>query len=118
MQTNKLSDFAIRNAKPGETTYIMADGEGMFLEIAPSGGKWWRFKYRFGGKHKRMSLGTYPAIGLKEAREKRRQARELLANGESPRYLLPTAVLDDIMDAGVYMTCESHPATAANLNYI
>ena len=84
MQTNKLSDFAIRNAKPGETTYIMADGEGMFLEIAPSGGKWWRFKYRFGGKHKRMSLGTYPATGLKEAREKRRQVRELLANGVDP----------------------------------
>lgn len=84
MQTNKLSDFAIRNAKPGETTYVMADGEGMFLEITPSGGKWWRFKYRFGGKHKRMSLGTYPATGLKEAREKRKQARGLLANGVDP----------------------------------
>jgi len=52
---------------------------------------------------------TPPPLAISASR-----IRELLANGESPRYLLPTAVLDDIMDAGVYMTCESHPATAAN----
>lgn len=79
-----LSDTAIRSAKPQEKTYLMTDGEGMYLEITPSGGKWWRFKYRFDGKQKRLSLGTYPDTGLKEAREKRQEARKLLAAGVDP----------------------------------
>lgn len=79
-----LSDTAIRAAKPKEKTYLMTDGEGMYLEITPAGGKWWRFKYRFDGKQKRLSLGTYPDTGLKEAREKRQEVRRLLATGVDP----------------------------------
>lgn len=79
-----LSDTAIRSAKPQEKTYLLTDGEGMYLEVTPSGGKWWRFKYRFDGKQKRLSLGTYPDTGLKEAREKRQEARRLLATGVDP----------------------------------
>jgi integrase len=79
-----LSDTAIRAAKPKEKTYLMTDGEGMYLEITPAGGKWWRFKYRFDGKQKRISLGTYPDTGLKEAREKRQEVRRLLATGVDP----------------------------------
>lgn len=79
-----LSDTAIRAAKPKDKTYLMTDGEGMYLEITPAGGKWWRFKYRFDGKQKRISLGTYPDTGLKEAREKRQEARRLLATGVDP----------------------------------
>lgn len=79
-----LSDTAIRAAKPKDKTYLMTDGEGMYLEITPSGGKWWRFKYRFDGKQKRLSLGTYPDTGLKDAREKRQEARRLLAAGVDP----------------------------------
>lgn len=79
-----LSDTAIRSAKPKEKTYLMTDGEGMYLEITPAGGKWWRFKYRFNGKQKRLSLGTYPDTGLKEAREKRQEARSLVAAGVDP----------------------------------
>ncbi len=79
-----LSDTAIRTAKPQEKTYLLTDGEGMYLEVTPSGGKWWRFKYRFDGKQKRLSLGTYPDTGLKEAREKRHEARRLLAAGIDP----------------------------------
>lgn len=79
-----LSDTAIRAAKPKEKTYLMTDGEGMYLEITPAGGKWWRFKFRFDGKQKRLSLGTYPDTGLKEAREKRQEARRLLAAGVDP----------------------------------
>lgn len=82
--TMPLSDTAIRAAKPKEKTYLMTDGEGMYLEITPSGGKWWRFKYRFDGKQKRISLGTYPDTGLKEAREKRQEARRQLAAGIDP----------------------------------
>ncbi|WP_137719954.1 tyrosine-type recombinase/integrase [Methylobacillus flagellatus] len=79
-----LTDIAIRNAKPAEKAYKLFDGGGLYLEIAPSGGKWWRYKYRFEGKEKRVSLGTYPDTNLKEAREKHISARRLLAAGEDP----------------------------------
>lgn len=79
-----LSDVAIRTAKPREKPYKLADGGGMYLEISPSGGKWWRLKYRFDGKEKRLSLGTYPEVGLKEARVKREDLRRLLAAGVDP----------------------------------
>ena len=62
----------------------MFDGGGLYLEIAPAGGKWWRLKYRFGGKEKRLSLGVYPDVGLKVARERRDDARRLLANQVDP----------------------------------
>ncbi|KIF81279.1 tyrosine-type recombinase/integrase [Noviherbaspirillum autotrophicum] len=79
-----LTDTAIRNAKPVEKAVRMFDGGGLYLEIAPSGGKWWRLKYRFDGKEKRLSLGTYPEVGLKEARDRRDAHRKLLANGIDP----------------------------------
>lgn len=79
-----LTDAAIRTAKPQDKPYKLADGEGMYLEVAPAGGKWWRLKYRIDGKEKRLSLGTYPDTGLKEAREKRADARKLLAAGIDP----------------------------------
>lgn len=55
-----LSDTAIRNAKPAAKPVRMFDGGGLYLEVAPSGGKWWRLKFRHGGKEKRLSLGIYP----------------------------------------------------------
>ena len=87
-----LSDLAIRGAKPGVTpkgqvtnkAYKLSDAQGLYLEVAPSGGKWWRLKYRFEGKEKRLSLGVYPDVGLKEARERRDEARKLLANHIDP----------------------------------
>ena len=79
-----LSDTAIRNAKPSDKPKRMFDGGGLYLEVAPSGGKWWRLKYRFGGKEKRLSLGVYPDVSLKDARERRGEARKLLANGTDP----------------------------------
>lgn len=79
-----LTDAAIRTAKPQDKPYKLADGEGMYLEVAPAGGKWWRLKYRIDGKEKRLSLGTYPDTGLKEAREKRADARKQLAAGIDP----------------------------------
>ena len=56
----------------------------MYLEVSPAGGKFWRFKYRYGGKEKRLSLGTYPEVALTEAREKRDAFHNLLANGIEP----------------------------------
>lgn len=79
-----LSDVAIRNAKPAAKAQRLFDGRGLYLEIAPSGGKWWRLKYRYGGKEKRLSLGTYPDTGLRGAREKCDSVRRLLAQGIDP----------------------------------
>lgn len=79
-----LSVTAIRNAKPGDKARKMFDGGGLYLEVAPSGGKWWRLKYRFDGKEKRLSLGVYPDVSLKDARDRRDEARKLLANEIDP----------------------------------
>lgn len=79
-----LSDTAIRKAKPEAKPKKMADGGGLFLLLNPNGGKWWRLKYRFEGKEKLLSLGTYPEVSLKDARERRDQARKLLADGVDP----------------------------------
>ncbi|WP_438331383.1 tyrosine-type recombinase/integrase [Burkholderia pseudomallei] len=79
-----LTDTAIRNAKPADKPLRLFDGGGLYLEIAPSGGKWWRLKYRFGGKEKRYSLGVYPEVPLATARKKRDEARERLAAGIDP----------------------------------
>ncbi len=79
-----LTDTAIRNAKPSEKPIRLFDGGGLYIEVSPSGGKWWRLKYRFAGKEKRLSLGVYPEIGLKEARERRDATKRLLADGIDP----------------------------------
>lgn len=79
-----LTDTAIRNTKPSDKLIKLFDGGGLFLLVTPAGGKWWRLKFRTGGKEKLLSLGTYPEIGLKDAREKRDSARKLIANGIDP----------------------------------
>ncbi|BAZ94070.1 integrase [Thiohalobacter thiocyanaticus] len=79
-----LTDTAIRNAKAGDKARKLFDGGGLYLEVAPSGGKWWRLKYRYGGKEKRLSLGVYPDVSLKDARDRRDEARKLLANDIDP----------------------------------
>ncbi|WP_299488795.1 integrase arm-type DNA-binding domain-containing protein [Acaryochloris sp. IP29b_bin.137] len=81
---NKLSDIQIRNAKPKDKNYKLSDGGGLFLLITKAGGKLWRYKYRFEGREKLLSLGGYPDIGLKEARESHHEARKLLASGIDP----------------------------------
>ncbi len=79
-----LSDAKARNAKPKAKPYKLADGEGLFLLVLPSGGKYWRLKYFFAGKEKLLALGVYPEISLADARERRAQARKVLAAGNDP----------------------------------
>jgi integrase len=79
-----LTDTAIRSAKARDRTFKMFDGGGLYLEVNPRGGKWWRWKYRFGGTERRLSLGVYPAVGLKAARAKRDVLRQQLAAGVDP----------------------------------
>lgn len=79
-----LTDTAIRNAKPGPKPLRLYDEKGLYLEVRPTGAKWWRFKYRFGGVAKLLSLGVYDEITLKKARDRRDEARKLLADGIDP----------------------------------
>src|SRR6516164_6940286 len=81
-----LTDIACRAARcaPGRSRERFTDGNGMYLEVVPSGGKYWRLKYRFGGKEKCLALGTYPAVTLAHARRERDKARNQLAEGTDP----------------------------------
>lgn len=79
-----LTATTVRTAKPGSKTRKLSDGKGLYLEISPRGGKWWRYKYRFNGKEKRISLGVYPDISLSEARDRLLDARKLVANNIDP----------------------------------
>jgi len=79
-----LTDTLIRSAKPGAKPYKVFDEKGMYLLITPSKGKWFRLKYRFNGKENQISLGVYPDVSLKDARDRRDAARKLLASGIDP----------------------------------
>ena len=76
-----LSDTAIRNSKPRETTYKLPDEKGMYLLISPNGSKYFRLDYRFTGKRKTLALGVYPDTSLKLAREKRDEAKRHVSLG-------------------------------------
>lgn len=79
-----LSDIQVKNAKPKKTEYKLNDGYGLFLLVTPTGGKLWRFDYRHEDKRKTLSFGAYPALTLADARERRDDAKKLLANGVDP----------------------------------
>lgn len=79
-----LTDITIRSAAPRERPQKLTDGGGLFLLVQPNGGKWWRLKYRIGGKEKLLSMGTYPEVSLKDARLRRDEARKQLASGIDP----------------------------------
>ena len=79
-----LSDIQANKAKPKKKDYKLIDGFGLYLLVTTTGGKLWRFDYRFDGKRKLMAIGAYPTVTLAEARERREAARKLLANGVDP----------------------------------
>lgn len=79
-----LTDLEIRRSKPLDKPYTLNDGNGLSLLIEPNGSKGWRFRYRFDGKPKMLSLGTYPLTSLTEARQKRDEAKKLVAAGINP----------------------------------
>ncbi len=79
-----LTDAAVRNAKATDKTLRLKDERGLYLEVSPKGGKWWRLRYWLASKENRLSLGVYPDVSLKEARERRDEARKLIAKGIDP----------------------------------
>lgn len=82
--TAMLNDAKIRAAKPGPKAYKLADAHQLYLYVSPQGSKLWRMKFKFDGKEKTLSLGPYPLVSLVAAREKRDDARRLLAEGLDP----------------------------------
>lgn len=80
----KLTARQISTAKPTDKPYKLSDGGGLYLLVNPNGSRYWRMKYRFAGKEKLLSIGVYPDVTLAEARDKRTEARRLLAMGDDP----------------------------------
>ena len=95
-----LTSKQIETAKSGEKARRLYDTRGLYLELSPRGGKWWRFKYTFSGKEKRVSLGTFPDTSLAAARDKREDLRKLVSSGIDPgaqrRALREAAETDDV----------------------
>jgi len=79
-----LTDSKVKQAKPTEKTYRLADEKGLYLEVHTNGSRYWRHKYRFNQKEKRMAYGVYPDVSLKDARDKRDTTRKLLSDGIDP----------------------------------
>ncbi len=79
-----LTDVKCRSAKPTDRDYNLADENGLCLLVKQTGSKWWRFNYSFAGKRKTLSMGVYPETTLKMAREKRDEARQMIASGIDP----------------------------------
>ena len=96
---DKLNDPKIRKARGKEKPYKLSDGAGMYLLVTPASQKYWRLKYRFGGKEKTLALGVYPDVKLAAARKKRQDARELLDAKKDPGLAKKEAKRQEIMRA-------------------
>ena len=83
-KTMPLTPLEIKGAKPKEKPYRLFDGGGLYVEVTPAGGKLWRMKYLIDGKERRLSFGAFPAVGLADARQRRDEAKKLLASGVDP----------------------------------
>lgn len=94
-----LSELAVRQAKAKDKDYKLSDSEGLYLFVAKSGRRSWRFKYRFAGKERRLILGAYPELSLKEARDRKCDARKLLAEGRDPGLEAKKAAIARAMSA-------------------
>jgi integrase len=79
-----LTHYALLNAQPREKAYRLFDGHGLYLEVSPGGGKYWRLKYRFHGREQRLALGIFPVVALKAARQRCMEARAQIAAGINP----------------------------------
>lgn len=118
-KTKLLTNTDILRATPKDKPYKIYDSGGLFVIVRPDGAKWWRFKYRFEGKEKLLSLGTYPTISLKEAREKRDEAKKSIANGIDPsvqRQAVKESILSKEVDSFEAVTrewFEKHVTTLA-----
>ncbi len=109
----KLTELKCKNAKPEVKAKKYADGMGLYLEVMPNGSKYWRMKYRHLGKEKRLAFGVYPEVTLKEARDKRDEARKLIAENKDPSYLKRQEKAQLYTDAG--NTFEKSPVSGISI---
>lgn len=79
-----LTELTIKNLKPTNKSYQVTDAGGLVLEVSPSGGKLWRWRYRYQGRAQMLALGKYPSVSLAEARKRRDEARQILESGKHP----------------------------------
>ena len=79
-----VTDSFVRSVKRSDRLRKIFDGGGLHLLVAPNGGRYWRFSYRFSGKQKTLALGVYPDVGLAKARSRHEEARRLLKEGVDP----------------------------------
>jgi hypothetical protein len=96
-----LTALQVEHTKPGSKPVRLYDGRGLYLEISPAGGRRWRFRYFVGRRERRMSLGPYPEVSLKEAREKREELRKQVAAGTDPgeiRQLTKLALVNEALN--------------------
>jgi len=84
MAAMALTDTQLKALKPKAKSYIVTDGDGLYIEVIPTGGICWRYRYRLHGKQEKVSLGRYPELSLKAARQKRAELATLVAQGQSP----------------------------------
>jgi integrase len=113
-----LTDIKLKSLKPKEKLYAVTDEKGLSIEVPPKGSKRWRFKYRFGGKQKRLSLGIYPEVSLREAREKRDACRKQVAGGIDPSDLRKAEKLEMAgHESFEFVTREWHAKYKHNWSY-
>lgn len=116
--TDKLTAIAVKNAKPKDSPYKLADGGGMYLLVNPDGSKYWRLAYRHAGKQKLLALGVYPEISLLQARAKRDEARSHHTDGKDPGLVRKQAKQRQALEAAntfKAMAYEWHHRHYANL---
>ncbi len=94
-----LTDIKCKALQSTQKSYKVSDEKGLYLEVAPSGGKYWRLKYRFGGKEKKLAFGVYPEVSLKEARDKRDAARKQIKDNIDPSQEKKLAKLNQAINA-------------------
>jgi integrase len=107
-----LTEVALKNLKPKEKSYKMADSGGLYIEVTPAGGKSWKLKYRHLGKEKKLTIGAYPIVGLKMAREKALEAKELLAQG-----IDPSAAKKEVKAHSIEQANKQHETEKQALNF-
>lgn len=107
-----LTELALKNLKPKEKPYKMADSGGLYIEVTPAGGKSWKLKYRYLGKEKKLTIGAYPVVSLKMAREKALEAKELLVQG-----IDPSAVKKEVKTQSIEQANKQHETEKQALTF-
>lgn len=98
-----LTDVAVRKTKPGAKPIKLSDAGGLYLLISPAGSRYWRWKYRYGGKEKLLAFGVFPEVSLANARSRRDEARRVLARGIDPAEQKKAArAAQSSLDAGAF----------------